>query len=356
MYHRAVQAVAFVLLLSFAAAVSAGTIYLKNGSIVHGEITGLSDGQLAVTTTFAGDIVIDMGAVRGMTTDQPLTVSLSNGAEVTGRLVYKPGRGQRIVDTALGAGSLAIARITALRSAGAPDPDVVALREELAEPRANLWTSEILLGIGGSSGNSESFTFSLGINAAREEDNDRLYLSLLANRAKQDGEKTVDETIATVRLEHDFSKNFFVFGQTELESAEFENIALRSTTLIGPGYVFIREEGQQLKGRLGLGYEYISPEVGADQSEVVLALGYDYYVDVLDWLRFSHSLTYIPQITNEPGKNFRIESVIGLETPLGDGSNWSVLAQYRHDYKNNPPAGVEELDTTYQINLVYDFD
>lgn len=334
----------------------AGTVYLKDGSVVHGDITSLADADLTVVTSFAGEITIDAGALRGITTDDPVTITLDNGDEVAGRLLYKPGEGQRIADTALGTTTMEAARIVAVRPAGAPDPELVALKEKLASQRSDLWQSQILLGLGGTSGNSESSTVSFGANATRAKNADRLFLSLLVNKAKQDGEETSDETIGTVRLEHDFSERFFVFGQTELEHDEFENLDLRSTTIIGPGYFFIREEGQELKGRLGFGYEYISPVVGDDQSEAVASLGYDYFVNVFDWFRFSHILTYVPQITDSPGENFRIESILGLEAPLG-ASQWSLLAQYRHDYNNSPEVPeIEELDTTYQLNLVRDFE
>src|SRR5699024_5061978 len=117
------------------------------------------------------------------------------------------------------------------------------------------------------------------------------------------------------------------------------------TTIVGPGYFFIRDEEQQLKGRFGLGYEYIEPDTGPVQSELVFSLGYDYLVNVADWLKFSNSLTYVPQLSNEPGKNFRVESVFGLEAPLGEeDSNWAVLAEYHIEYDNNPSAGIEEVD------------
>lgn len=356
MCHRFAQAVALVVSLFVATAACADTVYLKDESIVHGAITQLTDSDLFVTTKFAGDIVINMTTVRGMTTDNPLTITLNNGNEVAGRLAYTPGHRQHIAAPALKITSIDIARITALRPVDTADPAVVAQQALPARQQTNLWTSEVRLGVGGSSGNSESHNWSLGAKAKREAANDRLYLRLLVNKAAQDGEETTDDIVGTVRLEHDYSADFFVYGQTELESAQFENIDLRSTTTVGPGYFFIREEDQQLKGRFGLGYEHIVHDTGADRSELVFSLGYDYFVGVFDWLKFSNSLTYIPQLSNDPGDNYRIESIFGLAAPLGSDSGWSALAEYHIEYNNNPAPDVEQLDTTYQLTLVRSFE
>lgn len=183
----------------------------------------------------------------------------------------------------------------------------------------------------------------------------RLYLSLLLHKASQDGVQTQDEILGTVRLERDFSERFFVFVQTQAENDEIENIDIRSTTTIGPGYQFIHEPDHELKGRLGLGYEYVDPVVGDQVSEVILSLGYDYMVLVRDMFEVTHELTLLPQITDDPGENYRVDSTLGVQAPLGEKSHWSLLAQYRHEYNNNPEPGIERLDTSYQLSLVRDF-
>lgn len=347
---------AAAVLLALPALAEAGIVYLQGASIIHGEVQALADGKLTVTTDFAGEIKLAMDQVVGLTTDRPLVVVMENGEEIRARLVYDPQTGQRLSAGAAGATPLAIERLVAIRTLDAPSPAEV----ELAARRAaqeNIWSGQLQLGLSGNSGNSDSRTINLGGKAQRETENERLFLSLLINKAKQEEEETSDETIASARLEHDISERFFLFAQTEAEHDEFENIDFRSTTSVGPGYFFIQEPGQELKGRLGLGYEYIDPVTGDATSEAVMTLGYDYLVDVRDWFRFTHVLTLIPQITDSPAENYRIDSTLGLEAPLGGAtSNWSLLAQYRHEYNHSPEPGTEDLDTSYLLSLIRDFE
>lgn len=343
-------------LLVHACAVMAGTVHLRNGSVIKGEIERLEDARLSVTTDFAGELKIDMEAVQGLTTEEPVVLTLENGDEIRGHLAYEPGGEQRLAESALGATTLPLERLRAVRLPGTPSP----AEEKLAamrERRDNLWSGRLLFGLSGSSGNTESRDINFGAKAQRDAEDDRLYLDLYVDRSRQDGEQTTDETSGSVRLERDFSERFFAFGQTEIERDEFENIDFRSTTTIGPGYYFLMQEDHELKGRLGLGYEYVQPETDDGKvSEAVLTLGYDYMIRVVDGFRFTHELTLLPQVSNQPGENFRVDSNLGLEVALGEATGWSVLAQYRHEYNNNPEPGVEELDTSYLLNLVRQFE
>ncbi|MDN5938524.1 MAG: DUF481 domain-containing protein [Salinisphaera sp.] len=346
---------AFLFLLLIPVAASAGTVYLQDESVLHGQIQGLDNGVLAVKTGFAGTIQITMDQVIGLQTEQPVVLVLENGDTVRAKLAYDREAGMRLRSPVLGETAIEPAQITAIRPPGAPTP----AQEKLAaleQAQAHRWSGQIQLGLAGNSGNSDARSINIGAKATRESKDERLFLSLLVNKAQQDNEETPDETLATVRLERDLSDRFFVFAQTEGEHDEFENIDYRSTTTLGPGYFFVKGEHQELKGRLGLGYEFVAPVVGENISELVLTLGYDYFIDVADWFRFSHNLTLIPRVTDSPADNYRVDSVLGVEMPLGPKSSWSLLGQLRHEYNHSPEPGVEELDTTWLLNLVRDFE
>lgn len=345
-----------VLTLALAApATIADVVYLDDESVIKGEIVSLDGESLEVETDFAGTLTIERDAIEGLATDEPVVITTEDGDEVEARLAYVPGEGQRIADSAFGTTTFELSRLSAVRGVGEPSPAEIRLAE-LREKRANLWSGQLLVGLGGTSGNSESRSLNFGARARREAEDDRLYLSLLVNKAQQDGVESADEKLGTVRLERDFSRSFFLFAQTEAERDDFENIDFRSTTTLGPGYYFLQRPGHELKGRMGLGYEYISRIVGQDESEAVVTLGYDYLLDVSDWFQFTHNLTVIPQISDSPSDNFRVDSTLAVEAPLGGSPAWSLAAQYRHQYNNNPEPGVEDLDTSYLLNLARSFE
>lgn len=336
-----------------AGAAVAGTVYLKDGSVVHGEVLRLEDSGLKVATEFAGDIVIDVAEIEGMATDKPVVVRFENGDVIHGRLVFEPGGEQRLKATEFGVTPVALTRVAGLRPPGTPSPEEV----KLAELRENRWSGRLLLGISGSSGNDDSRDISVGIEATRESRDGRLYLELYVDRGREDGELTTAETMGTARLEHNFSERFFVFGQTQIESDEFGNVDFRSTTTIGPGYYFILAEHQKLKGRLGIGYEYVQPETDEGRvSEAIVTLGYDYMIDLWPGVMFKHELTYIPRMSEQPLDNYRVDATAGLEAALGEDTGWSLLAQYRLEYDSAPEPGLEGVDTSYLLNLVRAFE
>lgn len=335
--------------LAWAVPAMSDTLYLRDGSVIHGSLLTLADDSYRFSTGFAGDLEIPRNEVAGVDTDEPHTVVLADGDEVGVSLRYDEESGrQRLVSERFGSRVLTPEAIAAVRDLGAPDPALVALSKDP-------WSGRFAFGLAGSSGNSESRSINTRAEALRATNGDRLSLALRVFRQRDDGEKTEDETVAKARLERDFTERFFLFGETEVENDEFENIDLRFRTTLGPGYFFIREKSHTLKGRLGLGYEHESYVDGGSESSAVMTLGYDYMIELAEWFRFTHDLMLIPRIDDEPSENYRVDSLLGAEFPLGQGSLWRLRAEYGHQYDHNPEPGVEELDTTYLLNIVRDF-
>lgn len=333
--------------------VTADTLYLRDGSVIHGSLQALADGSYRFATDFAGELEIPRDRVVGVATDDPHTVTLEDGDEVAVRLVYDQIEGQRLVSERFGARGLPPQGIAAVRDLGAPDPALVAAREKLAR---DPWSGRFAFGLAGASGNSDSRSINTRAEALRETNGDRLNLSLRLFRQRDDGDKTADETVGRARLERDFTERFFLFGETEAERDKLENIDLRFRATLGPGYFFLRGDEHELKGRLGFGYLHETFVDGGNESGMVVTFGYDYLLVLRDWFRFTHQFTVIPRVDDRPSENFRVDSLLGGEFPLGDGSLWRLRAEYGHQYHNNPEPGIEDLDTTYLLNIVRDFE
>jgi putative salt-induced outer membrane protein YdiY len=332
---------------------AADTLYLRDGSVVRGSLQTLGDGNYRFDTDFAGELEIPQDRVTGVTTDEPHTVTLGDGDELAVRLIYDPADGQQLISERFGVRALPPQAIAAVRDLGAPDPALAAAREKLAR---DPWSGRFAFGLAGSSGNSDSRSINARVEALREINGDRLNLSLRAFRQRDDGNKTEDETIGRARLERDFTERFFLFGETEAERDRLENIDLRFRATLGPGYFFLRGDDHELKGRLGFGYLHEAFVDGGNESGMVVTFGYDYLLVWRNWFRFTHQFTVIPQIDDRPSENFRVDSLLGGEFPLGDGSLWRLRAEYGHQYDNNPEPGIEELDTAYLLNIVRDFE
>lgn len=352
MGSNTVRSIAAAMALS-ATAAWADTLYLRDGSIINGELLKLHKKRYQFETRFAGKLEIPEDQVVGVATDEAHTVVLEDGDEIGVRLSYGAEQGQRLISGRFGERSLDVEAIAGVRDLGAPDPALVAARDKLSK---DPWSGRLAFGLSGSSGNSDSRSINARAEALRETNGDRLSLSIRMNRQRDDGEKTEDETVGRARLERDFTERFFAFGATEVEKDRFEDIDLRFRATLGPGYFYIREEEHRLKGRLGLGYEHESYESGGSESSAVMTVGYDYLKVLAEWFRFTHELQVISQIDDQPTESFRVESLLGGEFPLSGDALWRLRAEYGHQYDNNPEPGVDELDSTYLLNIVRDFE
>jgi putative salt-induced outer membrane protein YdiY len=363
---------------------AADEVYLTDGSRLVGRIERLSGGELVLTTDFAGQLKIDAAKIRGLTATRRFNLMLKDGSRTSGIPTFDPAAGQqRLTATAFGDVQVAGDQLVAAWAEGAGEPDEVGLTPEQDQRVAELkakqqselekvaaeharqvhevkhppppgpherWTARIEIGLTGKTGNIERAAFRGRAQALRETDLDRLLMYIEGNYARDDGRETSNEIFGGARWERDLTDRWFVFLKTELERDEFELLDLRATVTGGAGYFFIRESTHELKGRLGAGIQHESFQDGTSNNDVILEAGYDYRLDILQWLRFTHSLTYYP-VVDDPLHNYRLLMETAGEIPLGEGI-WKLRTGMRNDYNAMPRPGIERLDTAYFLNLV----
>lgn len=335
---------AAVMVIAFALHAHADEVYLTDGSKLVGTVQRMDDKELVMTTGFAPELKIKPELVAGVTSDRELAVTLSNGERVVGVPVYTAEGGQKVTGTETGDVAVTDNRIATIKDENAPVPP----------PPGPAWTARVEFGLTGSTGNTERNAFRGRAEANRKTDRDRLLLFLEGNYAEQSGERSQNEVFGGAKYEIDLDQKWFAFARQDLEYDEFENLDLRSTTTAGLGRFFIRKEDHELKARGGVGYQYEMFDDGTREDDVILELGYDYRVDLHKYFRFTHSLTYFPAL-EDPLHDYRVRAETAGEVPLGSVQNWKLRAGMRNDYDGNPQPGVENLDTTYFLNLVYDF-
>jgi hypothetical protein len=128
----------------------ADVIVTKNGARIVGQVTKIENGKIHVSTDFAGDIVVTQSEVTGFTTDAPINVRLASGTTLQGT-VSSDGNGI-IIAGADGQLSTQVEKVATTWSAGAEDPQVVAMRKELASKERKR-AYEVALDVNGKSGN-----------------------------------------------------------------------------------------------------------------------------------------------------------------------------------------------------------
>ncbi len=363
-------------------------VYLQDGSRLVGHIQTLAAGQLTMTTKFAPTVTLDAKQIKGITTGGKMVVALAGGDRAIGKLVYDEQNGQKITGTAFGDVTLQNPSFVGLWTPGQPDPNLAAakkvgaaelkkvkddhktavdkIKAEYAKQVAELtkkvdqveqpWKIRLELGLNGSTGNTEEVNFRGRAEAKRTGLHDRLTVFTEVNFGRQSGTRSKNEALGGVNLEIDINERWYTYGRIGLEYDEFESLDIRATAAIGVGYFAIKKPNHELKLRAGAGYRHESFNTGISTDEGIVEFGYDYRIDVNEFVSITDSLTYQPSL-DDPLGDYILVHQIAAEIPLGKkDNNWKLKVGMKNEYDSMPQPGIDRLDTSYFLNLVFDLE
>lgn len=327
----------------------ADEVILRDGSRLIGQVKSIDNGKLVIQTGFAGELTVDVGQVVGVTTDSDKVIQLESGDRAVGPMTFDEGHGQSVHAEDVGQVSTPLDRVTAVWEPGehSPEQRAAAKLAEEAEPK---WTGQLEVGLDGQSGNTEKLGFFGRAEAKRTTPTERTLFFLQGRYSEENSVRSINEIMGGMNMEVDVSDERFVFGRVRLEFDEFENLDMRAKVSGGLGHFFIREDGEELKGRAGIGYQNESFMNGTTEDQAIGELGVDYVKEVAPWLEFTHSTTYYP--TFDQLSDFRIAMENAAEFPLVAGPDWRLRVGLRHEYDAMPQGGIDRLDTYYFINML----
>ena len=216
--------------------VRADTITLKDGSVIHGKITGVSGGTISVSTGFAGDLSIKQDQVSSFETDEPVFVKTKDDSTVLGKVDRKDS--DLIVSSSSGSYTTTVAGVKSSWRQGAEDPEVVALRRH--------WVVEFTTDVAGKSGNSTGFAGAIGAVATLKTPTDALKFYAAANHSVANGQTSEDAYKGGVEYSAFFSPVWSWFVSSELMQDNVKDIALRASALGGIGWNAIRSPKEDL--------------------------------------------------------------------------------------------------------------
>lgn len=195
----------------------ADVVFLKNGDRVSGDLITLEDTVLTIDTDYADIVKIDWDDVAGLTSDSPLWVAFHDGA------IIPDGLGTRDGDRLI---------LFRLEPGGPIQLDKIKTIHlfELSY-RGNI-------GLGGSatSGNTSTETVNAFGTLTVDKGWHRFILDGRANRGKADGEITAQNAALNTRWDYFLTKRAYIPFINFLEYDKFQNLTLRSTSIIGVGY------------------------------------------------------------------------------------------------------------------------
>lgn len=314
----------------------ADVVKLSDGSLIHGEVQGLSDGKLTVETEFAGTIRLDWSAVVELETERPLVVQW-NGREAEAR-IRAASEGEALLEESETEppGRVRLADLEAINPPGETPPAVV-------------WSGMVNGAASHSDGNTERSSASLRAEMTRRAEADRWNLKSGLQYGRDAGELSERAAFASTKYDYFVSAQTFLYAHAHLESDRFKDLSLRSTLGGGLGYQWLESDAHRLFTEAGLSWvheDYRSDAKTEDFVAARLALSHEYWLvpELLQWVSDAELLDNLSQLE---------DWLLSARTDLYWHINrrWHATAGLAVRYDNRPASGTEELDTTATIGV-----
>jgi len=123
------------------------------------------------------------------------------------------------------------------------------------EEPEKVWSGSVALSGGHSSGTRNSYNGRLQADVQRDWERDRVRLGVDALYGKSDGDTDTDAQRAFGDYRHNFTHRFFGYWNAEVGRDSVEEIKVRVSTTVGPGYrLWEQDDKSYLDGEIGVGY------------------------------------------------------------------------------------------------------
>jgi putative salt-induced outer membrane protein YdiY len=305
---------AVILLLAvFCPSAPAGQLTLKNGDRITGTIVRSDGKTVTIKSTYAGEINVAMSAVESIVSDEPLAVATADGSTVVGPVATE-------------CGTLAVNSAPA-RSVSVPLAAVAALRSKaeqaLFERRRDaeiyqLWSGTVDTGFSLTRGNSDTTTFTAGLNATRQTAKDKITVYATNVFARNSTSGTAITSASAVRggarYDVNVSDRVFMFGSLDLEHDRLQRLDLRSVLGSGFGWHARKSERTNLDVFGGATLDRENFDTQPDRTTSEALVGQELSHKLASRMTVRQRLAFYPNL-NDSGE-FRLNVDTTAVTPI----------------------------------------
>lgn len=339
----------------------ADQVALKNGDRLTGTIIKSDAKTLLIKTDLAGDVNVQWDAVTSIVSSQTLHLALKDGQTIVGTVTTSDNKFE-----------------VATRDAGpvaAPKDAVVVVRndaeqkayddqiERLRHPHlTDFWSGLLDTGLSLTGGNSDSLTYSLSGKAARVTDRDKIsvYTTAIYNNSTINGvsSTTAHAIRGGVRGDLNVSEKLFVFGFTDFEYDQFQDLDLRNVIGGGLGYHAIKTKNTTFDVFAGGSYDAdffgalpatastpATPAITRKSGEIVL--GETFSNKLNNRTTLSEQFSLYPNVSNTGTYRFQFDTTAA--TKLKNWLSWQITFSDR--YLSDPLPTFKKNDLLLSTGL-----
>ncbi|HEY6388959.1 MAG TPA: DUF481 domain-containing protein [Candidatus Acidoferrum sp.] len=343
-----------VFLAVCASAALADQVTLKNGDRLSGAIVKSDAKTLLLKSDFAGDVSLQWDAVTSIVSTQALHLALKDGQTIVGIVTTSDGKFEVATkDT----GSVTASKdiVVGVRD----DAEQKAYDDQIERLRhphlTDFWSGLVDTGLSVTRGNSQSLTYTLSGKAARVTERDKIsvYSTAIYSNSTVNGvnSTTAHAIRGGIRGDLNVSDHLFVFGFTDFEYDQFQDLDLRNVLGGGFGYHVINTKATTFDVFGGGSYnqafygavaataaEPAMPSVTRKTGEIVL--GETFNAKLSSRTTVTEQFSIYPNISETGTYRFQFDATAA--TKLKNWLSWQVT--YSDRYLSNPLPGFKTND------------
>ncbi len=315
----------------------ADVVIMSNGDRISGTVNRIVGGNLIVTTTYAGDVPVALGAIAQIESDAEFSM-LSGDSRLKGKFVNVDGR--LGLQTATGVQPL---DINTVAKAQPGDLTYAALTTE--------WSSRADLSAILSHGNSDTESINALITSLYSRGNVEHFFSLLVSQEEAEEVTTKDQLDFDYLYKRFLSEKWYAAGNAEYFKDELKGIDSRISLGAGMGYQFWANDVSAFSMDLGVSAVYEDLDTGSESNPAVRwGLNYNRWL-MKERLEFFHnqSVLFIP----DSDRGEVIQSSTGLRYALNAHIDAAARVDLNHETEPTPPNSKSDVTWVLGVGIKF---
>ena len=319
--------------------VKADLVTLKNGDRISGTVIRKDKKALVFKTSYAGEIKISWDEIAGLTTDKAVEVMMDNDEILDGVLLPAESGEMRLqTNEKIETASLSLEKIKYIN----PPPEI--------SGKGVKYSGRVNIGASAARGNSTNNRLHSDAEFIARTKKNRYALGGSFNYASDSNTTTESNAFGYMKYDRFFTKKWYGYANSTLQNDRLQDIRLRTTLGIGPGYQIFESEETNLSLEGGLSYVYVDRTTQPNESYPAarLAVAFDHFLfdKSLQFFTADEAFQSLDNVDN-----LFIRTQTGLRMPLPH--HLAATTQVNVDWNNNPAPGKVSTDRSVIFSLGY---
>jgi putative salt-induced outer membrane protein YdiY len=330
--------IAVAAILCSALPVWGSEVVLVNGDKLTGTIDTISGGKMQFHSPMLGKIEIDMINVQSVSSDESVTVVLSDGRTIVRRL-----------------GPSLAGKVTLQDEQ--EKQEVAWDQIKAINPPPPVWKGSVSGSWTIMQGNTKSQSTQASISLSKRDESSRTTLgadyghSVQRDNTTRQDSTTEDWWRAGAKYDYFLTKKLYGYLEERYATDKIANLDQRIISGAGLGYQWLESKTMNFSTDGGLAYitEKYKDDGGNDRTTA--QVGYHFDRQLTDTLTLKHDLSYFPSL-----KQFS-DYYLTTSLELRAGLTKSMFANFRTllDYNSKPAPGKVSTDIKYMLGIGWDF-